>query len=152
VALTFDQANPDIKLQLELQREFWRRHYPAVTLHLLDREATNVDPLYQEAANPRLEAKSYSLPAHVEINPSVQRLRRFGVEEARDLVVSFSTVLLDDLGLLDLSTSFLIGSRVQFDADQYELLTQHRLREAYWLGTHIPLVLACTATRLRRGK
>jgi hypothetical protein len=149
--LTFDAASPDITTQLQHQREYWGRSYPLVKLMRIDRDSTQVDELYFEALERRFQ-DPVDIKAQIEQNPSRQTLRKFGLIQPREIIFSFSTLLLDDAGLLEDSSTFLIGDLVQWDGDTYEILEQHRPNESYWLATNIPLWFACTCNTYQRGR
>lgn len=142
---------PDLRIQLQFQRELWERHYPKVSLIRRARLETNVDDLRVEAADPDWK-NPILIRARVEHNPSKQRLMRWGIEESRDIIVSFSSVLLDDLGILEKTSNFLIGDIVRFDDDLYEIRDQHRPSEGYWGNTNIPLYISCSCSRFKFGK
>lgn len=149
--LTFTDTHPDLLMQAQHQREYWKRVFPPVKLVRIDEDTTLVDDLYGEALDWELQP-GVEINAHVEHSPSVQRLKKIGITEEREVVFSFSTLLLDDAGLLEDNSQFLIGALVQFDEDLYELLTQHRAKDGYWLQTNIPFYFECTADRYQRGK
>jgi hypothetical protein len=139
---------PDVRIQVQFQREMWERHYPLVSLIRRDRTATNVDPLRIEAPVEEWLAP-VQLRARVEHSPSKQRLLRWGIEEDRDCIVSFSTLLLDDLGILAGSSNFLVGDLVRFDDDLYEIREQHRPEGSYWGNTNIPFFVSCACSRYK---
>jgi len=144
---------PDLRMQMQFQREAWERHYPFVSLIRRRNEDTNVDSLNNEAIDPRFDTEHpFQVRGWVEQNPSQQKLMRWGINEPRDVIASFSTVLLDDQNLLAATSQFMIGWLVRFDDDLYEIKEQHRPNAGYWGGTNIPFYFSCTCSRFVFGR
>ena len=141
----------DYKMQATLQREAFMRHHPKIQLIRLDRTQTNVDELYRDAQDP-VWLPPIEIHAHVEHSPSKQRLMKFGINEEREVMVTFSTALLSDAGVLQDNTTFLIGDCIKFDSDLYEIKSQHRSRDGYWGSSNIPFHVVCTCSRYQHGQ
>jgi len=141
----------DYKIQANFQREAFIRHHPQIALILLNRGNTNVDSLYNEASDPDWD-HPIMVHAHIDHSPSKYRLQKYGMDEERTLLVTFSTVLLLDQKILQPSTTFLVGSIVRFDSDLYEIKTQTRSKDGYWGSSNFPFHIVCACDRYRHGR
>lgn len=141
----------DYAMQAELQREAFMRHHPEIILLRLDRNLTTPDELYNDSHD-RTYLPEIRTHAHIEHSPSKQRLLKYGIDEERDVMVTFSTVLLGDMGILGHNSTFLIGDIIKWDEDLYEIKSQHRGRDGYWGSSNIPFHIVCTAGRYQHGR
>mgnify|MGYP006293025649 CR=1 FL=1 len=140
----------DYKMQAGLQREAFIRHHPVVQWVRLDRSETVVDELYNDTKNPRW-LDPVDVHAHVDHSPSVQKLMRYGIQEERDVLITFSTVLLGDAGLLQNNSNFMIGDLIRWDNDLYEIVSQHRSKDGYWGSSNIPFHIVVSCKRYQFG-
>lgn len=146
-----DPNNSDVALVKRESREAWYRLYPLINLYLLDKQKSNVDDLYREAREPVFK-DPIQLPAYIDHSPSKWRLGKFGLDGERDVLVYFNTAILEELGILENNTSFLIGSLISFDDDYYVILSQHRDKTGYWGNTNTPIMIVCSCSRYIHGR
>lgn len=141
----------DVDLMRSLSTEYWERTYPALALHLLDKDVTHKNTLYNEASQ-----KVYKDPVQVRVyvdhSPSTHRLEKYGIKGERQAMFYFHVDLLKRSGVRINGDNYLVGSLISFDNDLYELLSQHRPKESYWVNTNVSLFTVCMANRHVRGK
>ena len=137
---------PDVDLHRHFNREYWIRHFPRVGWMELDRVETVEDELYHEAVKQEFKEPIF-IPAYIEINPSAQELQKWGIDEPKEVMLRFSTVVLQDfnLGVSDIR----IGDKIVWDNIEYEIMTHHR--DKYWFNQVIPFEIMCTLNRYRQG-
>ena len=137
----------DIQLQRQLVAEYHLRNFKKIAWLSLDRKATNEDGLYHEAVEQIFTPPRY-FQAFAQINPSVQDLIKYGIDERKDALFRVSTKVLDDLGFGD--DVIRIGDKIVWDGVEYAIWAIHR--ENQWLNTNIPLELALVCQRWRQGE
>lgn len=143
----------DVTMQGVWVREFIERHWPTVSLRRLDRTRSYRDETTRAEAIQRVHSPTLiELRAYPDPNPEKQTLERFGVEDARDLLVLVSTLHLSDLGLLSQSNTFLVGDLILFDGDPYEIRVMYRDKKGYWATSNVPFFYALVCTRYRIGE
>jgi len=99
-------------------KEMFRLYFESVKLAKLDRDSTEVDELYGETKR-RVYREPIEVDAFVVRNPPVELLSKFGIDEQRDLLITFSKPLLEEKNL-----TVSIGDRVILkEGDEYEILT-----------------------------
>lgn len=141
----------DLRTQALWQREMFYRHAPKIHLIRHDHHRTRIDPLYRDSMDP-VPKDPVELHAFVLPSPEKQKLKRYGFDTPRDLVVVFSIPILSDLGFIEDREDFLIGDWVKFDSDIYVIDEQKRSESAYWGGTNVPFQIACACSRYRLGR
>lgn len=140
----------DLELQKKFQSELWRRVFgqSKVVWLALDKEKTKEDDeLYHESFPQRYKAP-VEIPAFVKINPSKQELKKYGIDETKEVLLLLSTIVLEEQGLTD--GSLRIGDKVVWDGVEYEIMTFHR--EEPWANTNVYFHVACTLQRFRQGE
>lgn len=145
-------TNADIDLQRHLAREFAWRTYPQLRHFQLNRDKAKTHPLYRDSADKDRWDDPKTLPILVLHDPSKQRLEKYGIDEQRDLMLWYCVPVLDEVGLTPKTMTEMIGSLVEFDSDLYEIQSQHRAKETYWVNTNVALYIVCTANVHRRGR
>jgi hypothetical protein len=140
----------DTTMQKQTLREYAERHFPKVLLVRLDRHDTIVDDLYVEATDRRF-LDPFEVFCYVEHEPSKKMLIKYGMEQMRQVLFHFTTLHLDDLGILENNDTFLIGDVVRWGSDSYEVKQQQRDTESYWANTNIPFYIVCGADYYREG-
>jgi hypothetical protein len=141
----------EVRIQASMSLEQTRLMGVPLKLLLLDKAKTEVHPTYREARDPKF-GEPQDVHAFVHFNPSKQSLRKIGIDEQRDLVAKLSTAELIDLGIMQHGTTWLIGSRLVFDGDEYDILSCHRDVAAFFTNTNIPFFFVLTALRARRRR
>lgn len=141
----------DLGIQMAWQREVSQMYWPEVELIRLDRGRTQEHFLYRDTSE-RVFQDPVKVRAYIDHSPSKQRLMKYGIDEQREVLVYFSTVVLSDMGILENNSQFLIGDLIRFDDDLYEILTQHRDKAGYWANTNVPLLFICTCNRFRKSR
>ena len=103
-----------------------------------------VDSPAPDAPNTRKFKPPVLLKTHVFQNPSDQVLKRMGIDEQRDLVLTWPLALLDELNIIiSIGDTFLWGN------ETYEILTAKLT--GYWKFTNYPLYITSAANRWRHG-
>lgn len=121
-----------------------------------EHEAPGVDPLDGDINRPEfkdfaeLDDRKINIACIVEHNPSKQSLKKFGVDEQREVIFHFPFVLLQEKGLVNDGLRFrglIIGDLVEWDSSWYYILSVHR---GHYLGQsdHF-FVTSGTANRYR---
>lgn len=137
------------------QQRLWTLEYVQqmgmkVGLSLVDHAKSVVDPLYREAARGKVYAAEVEVMAvGLRLAPGKYQLKKYGIEEERDVLMSFATAELDQLGLLREDTHFLVGGRIRMDGDDFVIESQHRSETGYFTNSGISLYLVCSALRPR---
>lgn len=137
----------DIRIVKQWHREFYRIRFPVVHWLRLNRMKTNVNRLYLEAVQ-WFYFDPIILPAFVRLNGDTQSLSRFGIDETREITISFSIPILEDLGFNFLDVT--IGDKVIFDGIEYQIL--QIARKSYVFNWNIPLDLVCSSRMFRLGE
>lgn len=127
--------------------EYHRTHFKKIAWLSLNRVATQEDQLYHEAVHQSFSAPVY-FPAFVQINPSVQDLIKYGIDEKKDALFRVSSKLINDMGLGD--DMLRIGDKIVWDGVEYGIYAMHR--ENQFANTNIPLELALICQRWRQGE
>lgn len=142
----------DIAVQVEYQMEIARQAYPLIRILQLDRSKTVEDPLYREVRSQDAHFKEpIEMYSFVDFEPSRQELKKYGIDESREVMVTFATALLEEKALLGSGSQYMIGWVIEFDDDYYEVLSQHRGKEGFWANTNIPFHVIVTCQRYRFG-
>lgn len=141
----------DIVVQKIWIREQFEKYYPLIQLIRLDRTKTHVDELYMESSARRFY-DPLDIYAYIDHSPSKKLLIKYGIEDQRDIIVTFSTLHLSEQLILENNSTFLIGDLIKFDDDLYEILDQVRAKQGYWINTNIPFFIVCTCNRYRKGE
>lgn len=136
---TFDTA-----YQKQQLREYCEIFLPEVKLIRIDRDKTIVDDLYFETSD-RIWAEPVTIKAYVEHQPTKKNLGKYGLDQTRDVMFHIPTVTLSDLGILENRDDFLIGDRLDWGGDVYEVKDQSRDTGSYWINTNIPFYLVLGA-------
>lgn len=118
-------------------------------------ESAGVDPLYGDILNPEFlsdkpeDQRKFNLRCLVEHHPSKQTLKRYGIDEEREVIFHFVFETLKALGLVT-SRRFRgvdIGDLVFWDGTWYLVLSTHR--EAYFGQTVSTYFTSTTCKRYR---
>lgn len=152
-AFTFP-GDSDLPIQKEFHKEYFQLHYPQLDLLILDRENTEVCDTYDETEE-FIFFNPIKVHAYVEHQPSEQELMKYGIDEQRDVLFHMSTPLLEEQGLLSGEgdgSAWLLGSRMVFDNDEYEIKSQHRATDGYWANTNVAFVIVVSGLRVREGR
>lgn len=131
----------------QLHRDLYYLSFPKVKLLRLDRTKTQVNRLYLETRQFIYHAP-IEIPAYVQVKPSTQELTKFGIDEARELLASFSIGILDDIGLG--GNAITIGDKIIYDGTEYEIMSVNRY--SYVLNWNVPLDLVVSLNRFRGGE
>ena len=125
-----------------LHKELFRLYFEAVQLKVLDREATSADELYGETKK-RVYKEPVEIDAFVVRNPPLKLLSKFGIDEQRELLLTFSRPLLEEKNL-----TVSIGDRVILkEGEEYEILTFAPDRGDFWGNTGEYVQFVATAKR-----
>jgi hypothetical protein len=150
----------------------WFHRFPLITyLRNATPNTQFTDDLHMEVLQNDMQWEQYELRCHVSIQPKVQELNKFGLDEKRDLLAYPCLPILEDLGLavqgagelyvgptkivpdqLDFNNGpirFLTapGDRLWFANHQYEVLSVH---EWNYLGnTNVPMYVVLTCNLFR---
>lgn len=142
------RESADTRIQVQYVIEQFKRTYPLIKIQLLDTDSIRVN-IYGEGA--KVFSEPVFVNAYINHQPEERELSEFGLEEKRDLIITFSSAILADAGILMDSSTYLIGSIISWDEDRWEILSQHRPKDGYWGNTNIPLFIVVTANRYRDG-
>lgn len=142
--------NYDTMAQKNYLREYAEAYYPLVDLVLLDREQTIVDDLYIEATAKRFKAPK-PIRCYVEHNPTKKSLKKYGLEQTRDVLFKITTMHLADIGYLQNNSVWMIGDLIKWGSDFYEIKDQIPDNNAYWATTNIPFYYVLAADYYRAG-
>lgn len=141
----------DVDLLRSVSTEYWERTFPQLALQLLDKSATHKNTLYNEAQQ-KIYRPAVFVRCYVDHSPSVHRLSKYGITGDRVAMFYFHSDLLTRAGIKIEGDNYLVGSLVHFDNDLYDLLSQHRPKESFWVNTNVSLFTVCSANRHVRGK
>lgn len=148
----FQPDDGDFAQQLEWQRELWGQVFPKIRIRVVDRGTTNVHEIYHEAGAETRYKPEQEVKAFVEQNPSSQALKKYGIDESREAIIHFLADELMEKGLVSAdSGQELVGAVVNWDNDDYLVLSQHRVQDSYWATTNIPFHISVTVNRLHKG-
>lgn len=139
----FFPTTHDIQTIAGFQKESFRRHYPPIVYEALVRDGSQ-GSLYNENRSKQFNDQ-LRIPAEVENPPSAQSLKKIGIDEERQIVIRFSTFILDELGV-DVRP----GDRITYDSHRYEVMSFHRLD--YWYNSGVPFHLYVTCDRYREER
>jgi len=161
--LQYPSTGTDLGVVKNWLREFSFRHYPLISYkHLKIIESPLIDTVHDEAEEGK---KVFDLPigvrAFVKFNPETPLLKRYGIDEQRDVFLHIATPHLVDMGLIIEATDEYpqdnipptlklimgIGDRFTFDENTYDILSVQRT--VYWANSGYPLWVVCTANRYR---
>ena len=82
--------------------------------------------------------------AEIRTEPTRKELDKWGIDEMKDLIVFFTTPLLDELNII-----INIGDKFEWDGMPYQITEWYK--KGYWKFTNIPLYIMAQAKRLRKG-
>lgn len=133
----------DIQTIAKFQKESFRRHYPPIIYEALVRDSTQ-NKLYNEQRTKSFRGQQ-KINAEVETRPSVQFLKKIGIDEVRDIIVKFSTFILDEM-TIDIRP----GDRITYDSHRYEVMSFHRMDP--WYNFNVPFHLYVTCNRYREER
>lgn len=137
----------ELDINKQLQVEMYVRFFPPIAWVPMDRAQTKLHKRYREAKD-QIYKDPVLLPAFVELNPSKQLLGKMGIDEKRELLIRFSTVVLEALGFKDDDVK--VGDKVVFDSIEYEIMTLHR--DKYWANSNVAFELTVTLQKYRQGQ
>lgn len=109
--------------------EGYKRIYPAVPIFVLDRSASKPDALLNESENKVYKPIQY-VQCHVQWNPKVHDLNKFGIEDTQDVILTFSSY---DLQQHEIKVEELSNSVVLLTNDKTKKQEQFQIRTAYQL-------------------
>lgn len=84
----------------------------------------------------------FNLPIQREVDDKT--LKRFGIDNMRDVLVTFLSSTLDDLGV-----TVQVGDRFVYGGENYEV--EQYKQTGYWLNTNVALYIIGNCKRLRLG-
>lgn len=122
------------------------------------RESAGVDPLYGDILDPEFfnepadkDQRQFNLRALVEHHPTKQMLKRYGIDEEREVIFHFPFTVLESLGLVTEKRFRGIdpGDLVMWDGTWYITLSTHR--EAYFGQTISNYFTSTTCKRYRHN-
>ena len=132
----------ELDLIRSLNEELFRLYFEKVGVKTLDRSSTSVDKLYRESKE-RVYRNPVEVDAFVVRNPAEELLSKFGIDERRELLVTFSKPLLDEMNL-----TVSIGDRVVLSSgEEYEILSVSSERGDYFGNTGKAVQIIVTAKR-----
>ncbi len=140
--------------------EYYERSNGKVTVFPLsssivstDPAAVKIDELYGTVEEVEIDGvKSHlDVDCNIQLQPSKQILKRFGIDEQREILFSFQISKLQELGLVEEGNfrGIEIGDLVNFDDTLYELLSVHR--QGYFGQTNLAHFVTATADRYIRN-
>lgn len=118
-----------------------------VEFRVIDRNATVVDPQYTESKN--IKYISFMARAQMDIKPKKTKLTKFGIDEARDLIVTVEASILSR-GDDNFPNGFPIpgeGDLIMVVGDLYEIMDQQEMD--YWWHSETNFTYAFFLNRLR---
>lgn len=118
-----------------------------VEVRIIDRDNTIVDPQYTESKN--IKYKSYTVRCQMDIRPKKTKLTKFGIDEARDLIITIESAVLER-GNEDYPEGFPVpgpGDVVLVTGDAYEIMDQQDVD--FWWHTETAFTYMFTLNRLR---
>ncbi len=132
----------ELDLIEKLNGELFRLYFERVRVKTLDRSSTSVDNLYGESKE-RVYKNPVEIDAFVVRNPAEELLTKFGIDERRELLITFSKPLLDEMNL-----TVSIGDRVVLrGGEEYEILSITSDRGDYFGNTGKAVQIIATAKR-----
>ena len=144
----------EVQFLREMVKEGYRMTLPTISLQPLDREKTQLTSPVRESVERVFKDPLY-IPGHVQWNPTVFDLRKFGIEHDQEVLILFSLDALQEAtGVEELRD--LEGSLVTLDLDreghrpEYEVLSlNYQSVDALSVYGHVPQV-ALTVNLYRR--
>ena len=127
--------------------EYHLSHFKKIAWMSLNRVTTVEDELYHEAVTQAFSPPVY-IPAFTQINPSIQELIKYGIDEKKDALFRVSTKVINDMGLGD--DIIRIGDKIVWDGVEYGIQAMHRVNQ--FANTNIPMELVFICQRWRQGE
>jgi len=133
----------ELPLAKGFHKELFKLYFETIQIKVLDRESTTVDDLYGETKS-RVYKEPVEIDAFVVRNPPLKFLSKYGIDEQRDLLITFSQLLLEEKKL-----TVSIGDRVILkEGDEYEILTFGPDRGDFFGNTGEFIQFVATAKRV----
>ena len=161
--LQYPSTGQDLPVEKNWLREYSYRHFPDISYRrLLIIESPLIDTVHDEAEEGKKKfADPVLVKAFMKFNPESPLLKKYGIDEQRDVFMHIATPHLVDLGLAQESTDpypgdnvpptikliLGIGDRFTFDENTYDIMSVQRT--VYWGNSGYPLWVVCTANRYR---
>jgi len=161
--LQYPSTGTDLNQIKNWLREFSYRHFPLISYkHLRIIESPVIDTVHDEAEEgKKLFDTAIGVRAFVKFNPETPLLKKYGIDEQRDVFLHIATPHLIDVGLAVESSDLYpldnipptikliagIGDRFTFDETTYEILSVQRT--VYWANSNFPMWVICTGNRYR---
>jgi hypothetical protein len=118
-----------------------------VEIRVIDRDSTVVDPLYTESKN--IKYKKFSVRAQLDIRPKQTTLKKFGLDEDRQLIVTIESSVLTR-GDESYPDGFPVpseGDLMIVEGEAYEVMDEQRVD--YWWHTESAFTHLFSLVRLR---
>lgn len=118
-----------------------------VEFFIIDRENTVVDPEYTESKN--IKYKSFSVRAQMDIKPNKAALKKFGIDETRDVMITVEKAVFER-GNEDYPDGFPVpgpGDLAVIVGVKYKIMDDQEVD--YWWHTETPFTHVFTLNRLR---
>lgn len=125
--------------------DLWGEDVPvSLTAEWIQPHSVSIEGMSADATNTRayLPAKQFNLP--IQRSVTDKTLKRFGIDEMRDVLVTFLTPVLDEL-----SITVKVGDKFVWDGESYEI--EQAKEEGFWQNTNVPLYVIGNCKRLRLG-
>lgn len=149
---TVGEYAPEIALTMENDRESFDRMFPAIAYYVLDKKLTTrsvSDTFYGEESDEQAalnEVPPLMIPIELKIDPPLQYLRKFGIEDIQDAIALLS------IGWLNAnlpSFSPKIGDRILYH--QIEFRVETAKFTDYFANEQVPIHYLLTLDNMSTG-
>lgn len=125
--------------------DLWGEDVPlSLTAEWIQPHAINAGGLLADATATRAYKTSVQFHLPIQRGLDDKTLKRYGIDQMRDVIVTFLTPVLDELGVV-----VSVGDKFVWDGESYEV--EQEKKAGWWQNTNVPLYIIGNCKRLRLG-